>query len=321
MLLGPDDRHGVGGEMKTLAVRGWLVLACALFLSVPAAPAQTGGDEADWQQWREQREKSLTAEESWTSLVGLHWLDGSRVTRVGSDPDNDVVLANVPGHLGRIVHHDGQWRFEPATDVEVTVAGVATVEPVTLADDASGADDAVAPARVRHGPVSFMVIQRGDRVALRVWDRSSPARLGFAGLDFFPWSPDWRVQAIWEAHDPVRSVDIVDVTGHTQALRNPGAIRFRHGDSEFRLEALQENDGDDLFLIFADRSNRTSTYGAGRYLYTHAPDTDGVVMVDFNRAFNPPCAFSAYATCPLPPPENRLDLAVAAGERRYPVTH
>ena len=313
----PDDRDGTGDDAMAMAA-GKVCRAVTALLAwglAQATPVCADAPEAQWQQWRKQRANSLTGEESWTSLVGLHWLDTDDAWTVGAVADNGIVLANIPDHLGRIAHADGQWRFTPASGVEVTVAGVATAEPVILARDEPAA--AQAPVRVRHGSVSFTVIQRGERAALRVWDRSAPARRQFAGLDYFPWHGDWRLQARWEPHQPARAIDIVDVTGQTQSLRNPGVIRFRYGDRDHQLEALQEADGDDLFVIFADRSNRTETYGAGRYLYTPAPAADGTVTLDFNYAFNPPCAFSGHATCPLPPPENRMDLHVLAGEKRY----
>lgn len=273
--------------------------------------------EAEWNQWREQREERLVTEESWTSLVGLHWLDTEKAQTIGSADGNDIVIANLPPRLGQIQRQADGWLFTPAADSVVTVADVPRNEAFVLTSDAVTSAAGQPAQKVRLGSVSFTVIDRGDRSALRVWDRTAPARRDFAGLDWFAWNPDWRVKGRWEAHTPARTVEIVDVTGFTQSMRNPGAIRWHRDGREYRLEALQTEDGEDLFLIFADRSNRSTTYGAGRYLSTPPPDGEGEVVVDFNYAYSPPCAFSPYATCPLPPPENRLDVAVSAGEKRY----
>ncbi len=292
-----------------------------LLATLGTALAQAPEPEAQWNQWREQREQRLVAEESWTSLVGLHWLDAEQVRTIGSAGDNDIVIANLPPRLGRIRRQADGWLFTPTADIEVMVADTPRSEAFVLTSDAVASAAGQTAPRVRHGPVSFTVIDRGERSALRVWDRTAPARLDFAGLDWFAWDPDWRLDGRWEPHVPARTIEIVDVTGFTQALRNPGTVHLRHGDRELRLEALQGQDGEDLFLIFADRSNRSTTYGAGRYLNTPPPDPEGAVVVDFNYAYSPPCAFSAHATCPLPPPENRLDVTVAAGEKRYRDRH
>ncbi|MCS6803484.1 MAG: DUF1684 domain-containing protein, partial [Chloroflexota bacterium] len=168
------------------------------------------------------------------------------------------------------------------------------------------------------GGLRLAVIRRGERHALRVWDPEAPTRRHFAGLEHYPPSLRWwLVRARFEPHDPVRELEVPDVTGGLQRLRNPGRLRFEIDGRGFTLEAFQEAPGERLFLVFADRTNGRETYGGGRFLYADPPDAEGTVRLDFNRAFNPPCAFTAFATCPLPPPENRLDLAIEAGEKRY----
>ncbi len=300
------------------ASAGWRRIFVVCLLPLIGAVSTHGAEpETAWNEWRAQRAQRLIAEESWTSLVGLHWLDPGKTLSIGSGDDNDIVIANLPRRLGSLQRQADGWLFTPGKAVVVAVAEATRSDAFVLTSDAAASAAGRQAERVRHGPVSFTVIDRGERSALRVWDSTAPARLDFAGLDWFAWNPDWRVEARWEAHTPARTIDIVDVTGFTQALRNPGAIRWQRDGRDYRLEALQTEDGEDLFLIFADRSNRSTTYGAGRYLNTRPPDADGRVVVDFNYAYSPPCAFSPYATCPLPPPENRLDLLVSAGEKRY----
>jgi uncharacterized protein (DUF1684 family) len=150
---------------------------------------------------------------------------------------------------------------------------------------------------------------------LRVRDARARTRTGFVGIENFPIDVGWRYDARFEPHPPGKTIEIANVIGQLDAMPNPGAVVFERDGQTFRLEAVDDGDGT-LFLIFADRTNGKQTYGAGRFLYADAP-VEGRTVVDFNRAYNPPCAFNAYSTCPLPPPENRLDLAVTAGEKTY----
>ena len=166
-----------------------------------------------------------------------------------------------------------------------------------------------------------MVIRRGKRFALRVRHAQAATRTGFGSLAYWPVSRDWRVQARFVPHPAGRTLPIADIVGTLVAVPNPGALEFDVGGKAYRLEALDQGDGK-LFVAFADRTNGRGSYGAGRYLDAARPDARGRVELDFNRSYNPPCAFTAFATCPLPPASNRLDLPVTAGEKAYvaPVT-
>jgi hypothetical protein len=147
-----------------------------------------------------------------------------------------------------------------------------------------------------------------------VRDAQARTRTGFVGIDRYPVSLAWRVQAHFEPHPAGKTLDIVNVTGSLDATPNPGLLHFTFDGEPYSLEALEGTDTQ-LFLIIADRTSGRDTYGAGRFVYVDLPK-DGRTVIDFNQAYNPPCAFTAYSTCPLPPPENRLDLAVTSGERR-----
>ena len=151
---------------------------------------------------------------------------------------------------------------------------------------------------------------------MRVRHAEAEALTGLGTLDYWPADPAWRIDARFVPHPPGKTIEIMDITSQQQPLPNPGVVEFERDGASYRLEALEGEDGG-LFLILADRTSGHGSYGAGRYLYTDAPDAKGHVVVDFNRAFNPPCAFTDYATCPLPPRENRLDLAITAGEKKY----
>ncbi len=268
----------------------------------------------DQQHWREQRRAELLAPGGWTSLIGLHWI-GPGAHFVGSGGGNGIRLAMGPRELGLLDRRkDDTFRFVPAKGVALTLDGAPLDAPALLRSDA----DPAGPSRIGfdEGRGEATVIRRGERYALRVKHADAPTRTGFAGLDYWPADRSWVVEGRFVPHPPGRTLEIADIVGTIQRIPNPGAIEFAHGGRQFRLEALDEGTGG-LFLVFADRTNGHGSYGAGRFLDAAAPDANGRVVLDFNRSYNPPCAFTAFATCPLPPPENRLDLAVAAGEKAY----
>jgi uncharacterized protein (DUF1684 family) len=166
------------------------------------------------------------------------------------------------------------------------------------------------------GSVRFHVLWREGRLALRVKDSNSPARQAFTEIERFPVDLRWRLEARFEPYEPERSVPVPTVLGYDEVYRVPGALAFDVDGGTHRLEAFLEQGSTDLFIVFGDRTNGTETYGGGRFVYT-PPPRDGAVVLDFNRAYNPPCVFTPHATCALPLPENRLSIRVEAGERRY----
>lgn len=297
-----------------VALMTLLVLATACGED-PAADATRSEEEraayeAEIERWHEERIESLTREDGWLSLVGLHWLDEGSNT-VGSDPMSDVVLpAEAPGRVGTVtVTGAGEAELDLAYGVDATADG----EP--FRDTTLRPDTAEDPTVVALDSLRFFLIRRGDWTGLRVRDLDSPARRRFSGIDRFPVDPEWRLDARFEPYEPPRTVPVDDVTGNVQPMRSPGRLVFDKGGAEHSLDAFDA--GDELFLIFADGTSGKETYGAGRYLYTDKPGEDGTVILDFNKAYNPPCAFTPYATCPLPPKQNRLDLRVEAGEKVY----
>ena len=170
---------------------------------------------------------------------------------------------------------------------------------------------------VAAGTVMFYVVKRGDRWALRIKDSESPTRKQFVGLDYFDVDPSWRVEAKWEAYDPPHEVEEPNILGEIDKVVVPGAAVFEHDGKSYRVEPVIETPGDtELFLVFADRTSGKETYGAARFVYSEPPK-DGKIVLDFNKAYNPPCAFTPYATCPLPTQQNRLDTRVTAGEKKY----
>ena len=269
--------------------------------------------KAEIAKWHEEREERLRQPGGWLTLVGLYWLDPG-VNDLGADPMSDVVLpAQAPSRVGSVtLADDGTMTLKVAPGVDATIDGEPVREAVLVPDaDADGE-----PPTVALGTLRFYAIRRGDWHGLRVRDLESPALQAFQGVDTFPVDPEWRVEARFEPFDTPETMEIEDVTGNTQTMTSPGVLRFTLDGQDLSLQAVEESP-DELFLIFADKTSGKETYGAGRYLYTDRPDADGKVVIDFNKAYNPPCAFTPYATCPLPPKQNRLPVRIEAGEKVY----
>lgn len=291
-----------------------MTLAWMLAMGMTMTTATVPDDyHAQTQQWRDQRVARLTAPDGWLSLVGLHWVDPG-THRVGRAADNDIVLAAGPDHAGTLTLADDGARFAPHAHARFTVDGKPADAPFALLTYKNGG-----PTRVLFdGGGGFELHPHGDGQALRVRHPDAPTRRDFAGLDWYPIDADWRIDARYEPHPPGKTIDIASVTGALEPTPNPGAVVFERDGRTYRLEALEGPNGT-LFVILADRTSGRETYGAGRFVYTDPP-ADGRVVLDFNRLYNPPCAFTEFSTCPLPPPENRLDIAITAGEKKYPGT-
>lgn len=302
-------RRSVG---LSLALSALLLAGCST--SEPPAPAESVDVAAfafDLNAWRADRVERLRQPGGWLSLVGLHWVEEGTQT-IGSGEDADIRLATGPAMLGAVMREGDAVRFAPAPGTDIVVDDAALTEAIALASDQTESPTVL---RFDGGEASLVLIERSGRFGLRVRDARAPTRTGFTRIDYFPADPAWRFDARFEPHPPGRTIDIANVIGSLDPMPNPGAVIFEKDGQPYRLEAVDEGDGR-LFLIFADRTNGKTTYGAGRFLYAE-PAVEGRTVVDFNRAYNPPCAFNAYSTCPLPPPENRLDLAVTAGEKTY----
>ena len=304
--------------LATAAVLAGLLAACHRDdeAAKAKAAAEAKAFEASQQAWRQKRRDALLAPDGWTSLIGLHWIDEG-AHYVGSDPDNGIRLAKGPAHLGMVsLGKDHALRFVPEKGVAITVDGQPLAGAIALRTDA----DANGPSALvfDEGKGIATVIERGERYALRVKHADADSRLHFTGLAYWRGGPDWVVPGRFVPHPPGRTIPIVNIVGMTEEMKNPGAIEFTRDGKPYRIEALDEGDGSGkLFLIYADRTSGHGSYPAGRYLYVDMPDAQGEVHVDFNHGYNPPCAFTAFATCPLPPPENRLDLRIEAGEKAY----
>jgi uncharacterized protein (DUF1684 family) len=259
--------------------------------------------------WRAQRYAALRREIGWLTLVGLGWLKEG-ANRVGTDPAADVTLPSGPASAGTITVADGVV----LASGEFRRAGQ-RVHNLSLASDRQGE-----PTLLELGSLRICVIERGGRLAVRTWDVEARALRGFVGIDHWPVDLSWRLEARFEP-TPGRTLPVPDVIGTSEEQESPGDVVFERGGVTHRLLALSGGESGELWLVFGDATNGVETYGGGRFLYTDAPATDRRLTVDFNRAYNPPCVFSPYATCPLPWPANRLPIRVEAGERSDQAGH
>jgi len=296
-----------------------IFLLAALPASFAAEPTNANW-KSDLLAWRTQQAKDLQAPNGWLTLIGLEWLK-SGDNSFGSAPGNALVVhAPTAAYLG-IVKLDGNAiQLSPPRGgypKEVLVDGKPPADLQVLVSDTPGP-----PSKITTGSVTITVIHRGDRYALRIKDAKSPARVKFHGLKWYPPSEAYRVQAKWTPYNPPHQVPVPTILGTEIMSEVPGVAEFTLDGKTWRLEPIVENAGDkDLFFIFRDSTSTSETYGAGRFLYTPLPDhglsQPGEVTLDFNRAENPPCAYTPYATCPLPLPQNRLQVAIPAGQQRY----
>ena len=263
-------------------------------------------------QWRAERLASLTSATGWLSLAGLFWLRQGE-NAFGRAPSNALVLEHpaLAETVGSFVLTDRSVRFVARAGSDVTHDG----QPVTAIDLVSDAKGS--PTVLQCGSLQFFVIERAGSLGVRVRDIENPRRRNFRGLEYFPISPRWIFDARFEPYEPPRHIRIVNILGMEEDAVSPGAVLFTRDGREWRLDTVLESPGDkELFIMFADETSGRETYGAGRFLYIPLPE-GGRAPLDFNKAYNPPCALNDFATCPLPPPQNRLKLRVEAGEKKY----
>ncbi len=281
-------------------------LVCALLAGAP--PVQPPPDyRAAIEKWRGEREAGLKADEGWLTLAGLHWLSDG-VNRFGSAPDNAIVLPpSAPAHAGEFEHGAGRTQVRIADGGAASAAG----QPVQKREMAAGRK----PDVLQIGPLSMFVIQRGERWAVRVRDKESENRRSFKGLSWFPIDERHRVVARFVPPPSERRLWIPNVLGGASKMKSPGTALFELHGRELGLDAVLEgDDAKELFFIFRDETAGKESYASGRFLYAALPK-DGKVILDFNKAVSPPCAYTPYATCPLPPEQNVLPVRIEAGER------
>jgi uncharacterized protein len=282
------------------------------FIAARAHAADAAQETQSVESWRTERIARLTSTTGWLSLVGLYWFNEGDNT-FGRTDSNTLVLDHkaMPNTLGTFTLSNGKVRFVTAAGNVVTHAG----KPIDSMAMTSDADSE--PTVLKARSLEFFVIERAGKSGLRVRDTEHPARKNFRGIDYFPIATAWVLDAKFEPYIPVRHIEIINVLGMKEQMVSPGAIVFSKEGKAYRLDTILElPDDKELFVMFADATSARETYGAGRFLYIPMP-ANGRTTIDFNKAYNPPCAFSDFATCPLPPWQNRLTLRVTAGEKKY----
>jgi uncharacterized protein (DUF1684 family) len=291
--------------------RGWL--GCLLLaISAAALGEDSKAYEDEIRAWQARRVERLKSDTGWLAVAGLFWLDPGDNT-FGTALDNDIVLppGTAPLHAGTFLHAEGVTRVVGHPGTPLRVRG-RPIETLRLRTDAEDSTDVVELNDLR-----LFVIVRGGRHAIRMRDPNSAARRTFTGIDTYPIDRRWCLAARFEPYEPPKRIPVPNVVGIVDTMLSPGALVFQVDGVEQRLDPVLETPDDtSLFVIFADATSGEETYGGGRFLYTDLPQ-DGKVIVDFNKAYNPPCAFTEYATCPLPPRQNVLPIAVHAGEKNY----
>jgi uncharacterized protein len=285
------------------------LLAMAL---LAASPPVSDGYDKEIETWRQARETRLRSDEGWLTVAGLFWLKEGE-NRLGSDPNAEVVLPghSSPARAGILRVHKGKVTLEPAAGVPITLGGKPAAR-MELRSDLPGPADVLVL-----GQTKFFVIERSGKLAIRLRDLQSPARKSFTGLRWFPIRKEYRVVGRFTPHATPKKLTIPNVLGLVEEMVSPGYVTFQLQGKEHRLEPVYETpEQDELFFIFRDKTAGKETYGAGRFFYAANPK-NGEVIVDFNKAYTPPCAFTRFATCPLPPRQNLLPVRIEAGELDY----
>lgn len=251
-----------------------------------------------WKSWQAARHAELTAPESWLGMRGLFWLEPG-LNSVGSAEGSVVLFPGGPSHIGDLLWQDGRVIWQPATGVarelQTDIAGQPTVVDIQN--------------------WSFFLVDRENRIAARVRDRDWALSQSFAGLDYFDFDPSWQIEAAWQALSPPLRMEVPNVSGDLKVVEVAYQAVFEVAGQTVRLLPMAVGDKE-VFFVFRDQTSGRESYGAGRFLKAY-PAVNQKICLDFNFAYNPPCAFTPFATCPLPPPENWFPFALPAGERKW----
>ncbi len=267
---------------------------------------------SDWQteidNWKQQRVDSLTKPHGWLSLIGMEWFHNG-LNSIGSASDNDIVLPYGPKRIGKFQLNNDNIIFTAYNGVEIFANKEAIDAPIEVKMDSSGE-----PTVFTIGTFEFYVIQRG-KPALRIKDSLAGTLKEFKGISYFPLNEEFKVEAEFIPYDPVKEIEIINVLGLLNKEKSFGKLKFEIKGNTYYLDTLDS--GDEFFVLFADRTSGRTSYGPGRFLDVSKPKQGNMTTIDFNKAYNPPCAFNDYSTCPLPPAQNRIRVFIEAGEKKY----
>jgi uncharacterized protein (DUF1684 family) len=268
----------------------------------------------DINNWHSRRIENLKKETGWLNLAGLFWLKEGENT-FGSDKSNDIVFPEEKAErfIGKIVKNDTSIFAAINSGIDVKKDGI-QVTKIEMLSDISGN-----PTILSHRSLKWFVIKRDKKYGIRLRDLESDLLDSFSGIERFPIQDKWKIEAKFVEYSQPKRILIPSIIGTVSEEHSPGRLVFTLDNKEYSLEPLSS--GDNLFIVFADQTSGEETYGAGRFLYAEGPNQENKVTLDFNKAYNPPCAFTKYATCPLPPEENKIDLRITAGEKVFKGVH
>lgn len=263
--------------------------------------------EKEIQEWRVKRFERLKSPTGWLSLAGLYWLEEGENT-FGSDSSNRIVFPpKAPPRLGVFILSGQQVTLKVDPSTTITTEGKPITEMVVYQEEMEK------PVIMEHGALSWFIIKRGNKLGVRLRDSENPKIAALKPIDYYPIDPAWRIQARFVPYAEKKYITIENILGMKEEEASPGKLVFEYQGETYSLETLDS--GDELFVIFRDATSGEETYGLGRYLYVQKPAPGETTWIDFNKAYNPPCAYTDYATCPIPPPENHLPFPVTAGEK------
>lgn len=285
-----------------------LVITLFIAAHIPAQPIKSYNQEIE--QWKQKRIKSLKSEKGWLNLAGLFWLEqGSN--SFGTSVKNKIVFptGSLPENAGNMILKNGVVTLVNAKGVNIKVNNEIVEKRIIFSTDSIKTPD------VSYGAYHWTIIKREDKIGIRLRNFKSEQVKNFNGTPRFATDSLWRFNAILKEPIVPTSIPITNVLGQTIQMKLLGKLIFSLHGEVISLDAVEEEN--QLFIIFGDATNGKETYGAGRFLYADKPDASGKTVIDFNKAYNPPCAFTPFATCPLPPKQNILAIAITAGEKSY----
>lgn len=279
-----------------------IVVGCVLWVVGGCTHGPTAEEISDHRRdvdsWFDKRVESLKSHDGWLNLAGLFWLNDG-MNSFGSDSTNDIVFPSGPKRGYFILKRPVVMMGFPDRDHNEII-----YHP-----------DSTKAIKTNIGSLEWFVIRRDDKFGIRLRDFNSENVRNFRGIERYPVEYSWKIQSKFEPAKDGETIDITNVLGQTTPTPLAGTLIFEVDGKEQRLAATAE--GDELFIVFGDATNGKETYGAGRFIYTSRPDAAGMVVIDFNKSYNPPCAFTEFATCPLPPKQNVLAVGISAGEKNY----
>ena len=310
-----DLQVGLGAKIRPMHVR--ILVAAALLVAACSKPAEEGAPPLTPEEWVKGVNAWRTKHETdyrrdWATIAGLHFLEPGEHS-IGSDKKNEIDLPEgVPATVGRIVVADGWVRYAPAPGVTASQNGKPVTGTVVLKEPGKEEADEFA---IDIGDVKFAVHESGPRLSLRVWDPNGKRAKEFAGFDWFPLDPTYRVVARFIPDAKPSKLPVVNTYGDQDAMLSEGVVEFTLNGETVRLRPFTTRPKR-FYFVFRDGTSGHETYETARFLYSDLKD-DGTTVLDFNEAYNPPCAFNPYTTCPIPIKENRLAVKILAGEKKY----